>query len=152
MERYLYEVELTPDEDGAYTVTVPDIPGCISGGLTIEEALVMAADALMTYVASLIKHGDEIPRPTFGNAPQEGGMVVAVSFETDASYIIDAVSPTEAAAALNVSRGRISQMIRAGQLDAHKMGSTVLVDRASINARLASPRKTGRPRKELTTA
>jgi excisionase family DNA binding protein len=79
-------------------------------------------------------------------------MAVVLSFETDESYIVDTVTPAQAADLLGVSRGRVSQMIRDGILEARKdcMGSEVLL--ASVNARLAEPRGAGRPRKELTTA
>ena len=33
------KVVLEPQEDGGYTVYVPSLPGCISQGETIEEAL-----------------------------------------------------------------------------------------------------------------
>ncbi|MDR1183294.1 MAG: type II toxin-antitoxin system HicB family antitoxin [Coriobacteriales bacterium] len=152
MARYLYEVELRPDIDGGYCVRVPDLEGCFTEGDTVDEALEMAADALETYVAALLKYDDPIPEPTFGHEVPEGGMIVAVSFETDADYIIDAVSPSEAAVMLGVSRGRVSQMIREGVLAATKGCAGTLVDAKSIEQRLASPRRAGRPRKELTTA
>lgn len=147
MESYIYEVELRPDEGGGYCVRVPDLPGCISEGDTIEEAVSMGADALKTFVASLIKHGDVIPSPVFGHETPEGGMVVAIYFETDASYIIDAVSPSEAAEMMGLSRGRISQMIKTGQLSAHRVDKNVWVDKASIAERIASSPRSGRPRK-----
>jgi excisionase family DNA binding protein len=152
MTRYLYEVELRPDVDGGYCVRVPDLEGCLTEGDTVDEALEMAVDALKTYGASLMKHGDAIASPTFGHRAPEGGMVVAVSFETDASYIIDAVPPSEAAVMLNVSRGRVSQLIREGVLTATKGYGGTLVDLKSIEERLASPRAAGRPRKELVQA
>jgi excisionase family DNA binding protein len=152
MTRYLYEVELRPDVDGGYCVRVPDLDGCFTEGDTVDEALEMAVDALKTHVASLMKHGDAIADPMFGHEAPEGGMVVAVSFETDASYIIDAVSPSEAAVMLGVSRGRVSQMIREGVLTATKGYRGTLVDLESIRKRLASPRAAGRPRKELVQA
>ena len=40
MEQLEYTVVLDPDEEeGGYTVTVPALPGCISEGDTLEEAL-----------------------------------------------------------------------------------------------------------------
>jgi excisionase family DNA binding protein len=154
MSRYVFEVVLLPDEEEptVYNVTVPDMDGCLTFGEGIIDALNMADDALKTHVAALLKHGDPIPEPTFGNAAPDGGMAVVLSFETDESYIVDTVTPAQAADLLGVSRGRVSQMIRDGILEARKdcMGSEVLL--SSINARLAEPRGAGRPRKELTTA
>ncbi|MDR1088247.1 MAG: type II toxin-antitoxin system HicB family antitoxin [Coriobacteriales bacterium] len=149
MSRYIYEVELTPDkeESDIWNVTVPDLPGCYTFGEGMEEAMIQAVDAMKTFVASLIRHNDVVPQPTFGNEPSEGGRVIAVSFDTDADYIVNAVTPSEAAEMLSVSRGRISQMIKAGLLNAQKSGTETWVDVASINDRLASPGRAGRPRK-----
>lgn len=152
MARFIYEVELRPDVDGGYCVSVPDLEGCFSQGESIEEAMSMAADALMTYVAASIKYGDPIPEPVFGHKAPKGGMVVALSFETDASYLVDGVSPSEAAVILGVSRARVSQMIKAGILDAYTHAGERIVDRVSIEARLAETPMAGRPRKVLEKA
>jgi predicted RNase H-like HicB family nuclease len=37
-----YPVLLTPAAEGGYTVTVPALPGCITEGDTVEEALAHA--------------------------------------------------------------------------------------------------------------
>ncbi|MFA0745431.1 MAG: hypothetical protein LASZOEIN_002242, partial [Candidatus Fervidibacter sp.] len=39
------KVVLEPSEDGGYTVYVPSLPGCISEGETIEEALANIREA-----------------------------------------------------------------------------------------------------------
>lgn len=42
-----FSVILTPDlEDGGYTAECPAIPGCISEGETVEEALANIKEAL----------------------------------------------------------------------------------------------------------
>jgi len=42
---------LTPDiESGGFTVTVPSLPGCITHGETVDEALVEARDAIACYL------------------------------------------------------------------------------------------------------
>lgn len=61
--------------------------------------------------------------------------------------IIDAVFPSIAEEMLGVSRGRVSQMIKSGQLIAHKTGTDTYVDLTSINERIASAPKSGRPQK-----
>ncbi|GEM_PF-6182485 len=45
-----------------YTVEVPDRPGCITEGETVEEALEMAEDAIEGFIEVLKKDGDPIPR------------------------------------------------------------------------------------------
>ena len=47
MKKLLYPACFYPCEDkpGAYTVVVPDLPGCISEGDSLEDAIAMASDA-----------------------------------------------------------------------------------------------------------
>jgi predicted RNase H-like HicB family nuclease len=57
-----YTIILDPDEeDGGYTVTVPALPGCITQGDTLEEAIAMARDAIQGYLEALVKDGQPIP-------------------------------------------------------------------------------------------
>ena len=64
-----YTVILEPQEEGGYTVTVPALPGCISEGDTVEEALENIRDAIAGYIASLRKHGKPIPVETSVEVP-----------------------------------------------------------------------------------
>ena len=49
--RNRYAVVLTPDsESGGYTVTVPSLPGVVTHGDTVEEALTMVRDAIACYL------------------------------------------------------------------------------------------------------
>jgi len=56
-----YTVELHPQKEGGYTVTVPALPGCISEGDTLEEALKNIKDAIEGYIRVLAKHKRKIP-------------------------------------------------------------------------------------------
>ena len=58
-----YEVVLTPEERGGYSVAVPALPGCVSQGETREQALAMVREAIEAYLESLAAHGDPIPGP-----------------------------------------------------------------------------------------
>ncbi len=49
------------NEEGGYTVTIPEAPGCISEGDTLEEAFAMIKDALAGWLYVARKHGDPIP-------------------------------------------------------------------------------------------
>ena len=40
---------------------VPALPGCVTYGKTVEEAIEMAKDAIRGYVESLVEDGEEIP-------------------------------------------------------------------------------------------
>ncbi len=55
-----YTVVFDKGEDG-YTITVPALPGVVTGGRTIEEARGLAADAIRCHLESLAKDGEPIP-------------------------------------------------------------------------------------------
>jgi excisionase family DNA binding protein len=150
MGRYVYETVISPDEDGkGFYVTVPDLDGCFTQGDTVDEAITMSADALETYVGALLFEGTPIPSPVFGHRAPKGGRVVAISFEATAESVSDVVSPAEAADMLGVTRGRVSQMIRAGVLESYRIDGQTRVAVNSIRERLAKPRGRGRPRRAL---
>ena len=54
---------LIDGENGAYGVTFPDLPGIVSMGKTVDEALVNAEEALRDYVIEAEKDGETIPLP-----------------------------------------------------------------------------------------
>lgn len=64
MKKLLYPACFYPCEDkpGAYTVTVPDLPGCISEGDSLEEALAMATDAASGWVLGEMEEGHPLPK------------------------------------------------------------------------------------------
>ena len=51
---------MTKEEGGGYLVTFPDLPGCMSDGETIEEAIVNAADAENEWLLAS-EEWDKIP-------------------------------------------------------------------------------------------
>lgn len=64
-----YTVELKPQQEGGYTVTVPVLPGCISEGDTMEEALENIKDAVEGYIKVLTKHSYFPSRAQFPKLP-----------------------------------------------------------------------------------
>jgi len=56
-----YRILLRKEPEGGYTVIVPSLPGCVTYGGTIEEAIKMAKEAIVLYIESLKEHGEEIP-------------------------------------------------------------------------------------------
>ena len=61
MRRLNYRVLLRKEPEGGYTVIVPSLPGCVTYGDTIEEAIEAAREAVELYLESLRAHGEEIP-------------------------------------------------------------------------------------------
>jgi predicted RNase H-like HicB family nuclease len=58
-----YRVNITQDEDGAFVAEVPTLPGCISQGVTRNEALTNIREAIAGYIESLEAHGEPVPPP-----------------------------------------------------------------------------------------
>lgn len=64
-----YTLLLTPDpETSVYTVEVPALPGCVTEGDTLEEAIANAREAIAGWIEDAEKHGEPIPEET--DAPQ----------------------------------------------------------------------------------
>jgi len=58
MEALSYRVLLRKEPEGGYTVVVPSLPGCVTYGDTVEEAIEMAKEAIELYIESLKAHGE----------------------------------------------------------------------------------------------
>ncbi len=63
-----FKVVLEPSEEGGYTVYVPALPGCISEGDTLEEALQNIREAIELYL-----------EPASEPEPQPGQLVLEVA-------------------------------------------------------------------------
>jgi len=48
-----FKVILQPSEDGGYTALVPSLPGCISEGDTVDEAMQNIKEAIELYLEPL---------------------------------------------------------------------------------------------------
>jgi antitoxin HicB len=53
--------ELERDEDGSYIISVPALPGCMSAGETIEEALEMIREATDLWIEVAREKGHTVP-------------------------------------------------------------------------------------------
>ena len=58
---YFYPAVFHANEDGSYTITFPDLPGCISEGKSLGNALNMAQSALSQWIEYLADKNQEIP-------------------------------------------------------------------------------------------
>lgn len=60
--RYLIAIE-PGDEKHAFGVNFPDMPGCISAGDTLDEALDNAREAASLWLEEALEDGAGLPRP-----------------------------------------------------------------------------------------
>ena len=57
MAQARFEVVLVPQEEGGFSVSVPDLPDVVTEGETREEALEMARDAIEGYLEVMREKG-----------------------------------------------------------------------------------------------
>jgi predicted RNase H-like HicB family nuclease len=57
-----FDVVFERQDEGGYTAYVPDLPGCISEGDTLEEAAAMIQEAMALYLEARQDRGWALPR------------------------------------------------------------------------------------------
>lgn len=61
---YYVELHWLPkSEGGGWHVTVPDLPGCMSDGDTVEQAMENVEDAIGCWIAAAERLGRDVPAP-----------------------------------------------------------------------------------------
>ncbi|MGV0104032.1 HicB family protein [Nostoc sp. DSM 114160] len=50
--------------EGNYSAYVPDLPGCVAVGETLEEVKQMIAEAIEFHIEEMLEDGLPIPKPT----------------------------------------------------------------------------------------
>lgn len=62
--KLVYPACFYKEEDGGYSVNIPDLLGCCTQGDNLEEALEMAEDAALGWLLTSIENNEEIPVPS----------------------------------------------------------------------------------------
>lgn len=84
---YIFPAIFDPGNDGSqgYTITFPDLPGCISEGDNLNDAMYMAKDVLAGFLYEMEEDKEDIPlasNPTKITTPP-GGFVALIEAWTD---------------------------------------------------------------------
>lgn len=61
MAEYVYPAIFHPNDDGSFTITYPDLPGCISEGKSLANAMYMAQSALVQWIGYLTDKKLSVP-------------------------------------------------------------------------------------------
>lgn len=78
-----YTVVLSPEpDDSAFTVTVPAMPGVVTWGSTVDEALASAREAIELHLEGFLERGQTFP-------PDR-------SFTDDQTHIVSVIPPVSA--------------------------------------------------------
>lgn len=72
--KVFYPAIIDKDADSDFGVTFPDLPGCVSAGQTVTEAIAQAEEALALHLDGMAQDGLAIPEPspadTIGDDPE----------------------------------------------------------------------------------
>ena len=110
---FAYPCQLTPDEDGGFVATFPDVPEAITGGDDRADALAMAEDALATALAGYVHEKWEIPTPS---EPVDGQFsvpvpsVVAAKLALYSAMRAQRITKVELAERLGVSESAVRKL------------------------------------------
>lgn len=87
-KKIFYPAVFHENNDCSFTVIFPDLPGCITEGKTLSEAINMAHSALAQWSDFLIKDGNDVPAASkFEDVHGEeypGGFVKLIELDADA--------------------------------------------------------------------
>jgi antitoxin HicB len=79
-ERPVYPFTVRPlseEEGSGFLLEFPDLPGCMTDGETLEEALANSREAIESWIAAAKENGDPVPPPgTFTNPQNYSGKLV----------------------------------------------------------------------------
>jgi len=85
--KLIYPACFYPCEEGGYTVIFPDLPGCITEGDTLSDAVDMAIDAASGWLLDTVENNESIPQASDIKSivpnEYENGFVSIISVDLD---------------------------------------------------------------------
>ncbi len=64
----IYAGLVRQEPDGDFSVSFPDLPGCVAGGATLEQACETARGTLAAHLETMAANGEGIPNPSSANS------------------------------------------------------------------------------------
>jgi len=58
-----YSRVLVPEDEGGYSASILELPGCFSQGESVEEAVANLEEAAANWIRETIRKGDQVPAP-----------------------------------------------------------------------------------------
>ncbi len=110
------------NEDQAFLVEVPDLPGCMADGKTRQEAIGNAEGIIQEWIETARELGRPIPPPQ--------GCLLTIS---------------EAAQRLGLSAAMVRRYCAEGKLQGQKVGRDWTIRQQDVEIFAAKPRRIGRP-------
>jgi predicted RNase H-like HicB family nuclease len=100
MARY---VALIDGKRGAYGVVVPDLPGCTSGGRTLDQAYRNAIEAVRLWVEDAEASGEKVPSPRTLEALRAGPDVASALAEGAVAALVPVLRDSGRSTKANIS-------------------------------------------------
>ena len=50
-------------EEGSFSAYVPDLPGCVATGQSMQDVEARIREAISAHIESLERHGEPVPKP-----------------------------------------------------------------------------------------
>lgn len=82
-----YPAVFEETSDGGYSVFFTDVPGCISVGENLEEAIAMAKEALSLHLSEMINDNEDAPAIDLKNAKEEAEGCLLMMIEPNPAII-----------------------------------------------------------------
>ena len=111
--QYVYPCVLTPEDEGGFFVSFPDVPEALTGGDNRAEELAMAEDALAAALGMYVKEREDIPVPSIAVAGQAVVAVPAIVAAKLALYTAmrrQGISKVALAERLGLSEGAVRKL------------------------------------------
>ncbi len=130
-------IALVHGEPGAYGISFPDFPGCISAGATVEEAVSQGIEALHLHLEGMVEDGTSVPAPSTVEAIR-ANPEFAEEIDGAVVTLVPVVTPAGKPLRINVSldEALVAQIDKAAEL-AGVTRSGFLADAARRALRLA---------------
>lgn len=112
--RYAYPCVLTPEENGGYSVSFPDVPEALTCGDDRSESLTLAEDALAAALGAYVHCGEDIPVPSIAAKGQPlvaVRPVVAAKLALYSAIRRQGITKVALAARLGVSEGAVRKLL-----------------------------------------
>src|ERR1700681_142244 len=94
MTAHTYVSLIHKDADSDYGVSFPDLPGCVTAGRTVNEALLMAKEALALHIENMLEHGEEIPVATPADKIDRGDALMLAAIDVPDTLKVARVNVT----------------------------------------------------------
>ena len=87
---YVYPAIFHSNDDGSYTITYPDLPGCISEGKSLSNAMRMAQSALTQWIEYLTEMNQILPEASANKdiVTDDGEFINLVSAEVKDGHAV----------------------------------------------------------------